>query len=165
MQGALQWLEDNQDKPIEDLRASASAGEHDETDPTVDPPALKEGEVARSLVCDDCGKRFRSTAQAEFHSTKTYVMFVQRFSVRLLIVITCSEHQNFSESTEEIAPLTEEEKKQKLEELRQKAKERKAKQAIIDKEEAKKNEVPILLEIWPTNLILTNITENQNEIH
>ncbi len=48
---------------------------------------------------------------------------------------------NFSESTEEIAPLTEEEKKQRLEELRVKMNEKRAKQAIIDKEEQKKNEV------------------------
>ncbi len=51
------------------------------------------------------------------------------------------EHADFSESTEEIAPLTEEEKKQKLEELRQKNAEKKAKQAILDKEEQRKNEV------------------------
>jgi hypothetical protein len=51
------------------------------------------------------------------------------------------EHVDFSESTEEIAPLTEEEKKQKLEELRQKNAEKKAKQAILDKEEQRKNEV------------------------
>jgi len=51
------------------------------------------------------------------------------------------EHQNFSESTEEIAPLTEEEKKAKLEELRQKMAEKRAKQALADKEENKKNEV------------------------
>jgi hypothetical protein len=48
---------------------------------------------------------------------------------------------NFAESTEEIAPLTEEEKKARLEELRQKMAEKRAKQAIIDKEEQKKNEV------------------------
>jgi hypothetical protein len=52
-----------------------------------------------------------------------------------------SGHENFSESTEEIAPLTEEEKKQRLEELRAKMAEKKAKQAILDKEEQKKNEV------------------------
>jgi hypothetical protein len=52
-----------------------------------------------------------------------------------------SGHENFSESTEEIAPLTEEEKKQRLEELRAKMTEKKAKQAILDKEEQKKNEV------------------------
>jgi hypothetical protein len=51
------------------------------------------------------------------------------------------EHVDFSESTEEIAPLTEEEKKAKLEELRQKNAEKKAKQAILDKEEQRKNEV------------------------
>ncbi len=55
------------------------------------------------------------------------------------------EHTDFSESTEEIAPLTEEEKKQRLEELRQKMAEKRAKQAILDKEEAKQNEVQMLL--------------------
>jgi hypothetical protein len=53
-------------------------------------------------------------------------------------------HENFSESTEEIPPLTKEEQKQRLEELRNAAAERRAKQALIDKEEAKKNEV------WPS---------------
>ncbi|RAL65309.1 hypothetical protein DID88_000877 [Monilinia fructigena] len=51
-----------------------------------------------------------------------------------------TQHENFEQSTEEIAPLTEEEKKQKLAELLAKSKEKKAKQAIIDKEEAKRNE-------------------------
>jgi UBX domain-containing protein 1/4 len=51
------------------------------------------------------------------------------------------DHSDFSESTEEIKPLTEEEKKQALEQLRQKAAARKANQAAIDKEEQKKNEV------------------------
>lgn len=53
----------------------------------------------------------------------------------------CSEHTDFSESTEEIAPLTEEEKKARLEEMRQKLKEKRANQAILDKEDAKRNEV------------------------
>jgi hypothetical protein len=52
-----------------------------------------------------------------------------------------SGHENFSESTEEIAPLTEEEKKQRLEELRAKMAEKRANQAIMDKEEQRKNEV------------------------
>lgn len=59
----------------------------------------------------------------------------------------CSGHENFSESTEEIAPLTEEEKKQRLEELRAKMAEKKAKQAILDKEEQKKNEVCSVLDL------------------
>ena len=53
----------------------------------------------------------------------------------------CSGHDQFEESTEEIAPLTEEEKKQRLDELREKMAEKKAKQAVLDKEEQKKNEV------------------------
>jgi ribosomal protein L29 len=52
-----------------------------------------------------------------------------------------SNHDQFSESTEEIAPLTEEEKKQKLQELREALAEKRAKQSLIDKEEQKKNEV------------------------
>ncbi len=53
----------------------------------------------------------------------------------------CSEHTDFSESTDEIAPLTEEEKKAKLEELRKKLAEKRAVQSVQDKEEAKRNEV------------------------
>ncbi|KAF4625110.1 hypothetical protein G7Y89_g13060 [Cudoniella acicularis] len=121
LQGALQWLEDNQDKSLDEIKGPAPSADSAETDASIEPPALKEGEVAKSMVCNDCGKRFRSTAQAEFHASKT-------------------EHVNFSESTEEIAPLTEEEKKAKLEELRAALAEKRAKQAIIDKEEQKKNE-------------------------
>jgi hypothetical protein len=71
VQGALQWLEDNQDKSMEDI--TATAAEDKETDPSVEPAPLKEGEVAQSLKCDECGKKFRSVAQAEFHGSKTCV--------------------------------------------------------------------------------------------
>jgi hypothetical protein len=64
------------------------------------------------------------------------------------------EHQNFSESTEEIAPLTEEEKKAKLEELRLKRAEKRARQAQEDKEENKKNEVCFRI---PHNLQRANL--------
>jgi UBX domain-containing protein 1/4 len=69
VQGALQWLEDNQDKPLEEIKADKKIGST-EDDPTALPPDLKEGEVARSLVCNDCGKRLRSHAQAELHAEK-----------------------------------------------------------------------------------------------
>jgi len=59
----------------------------------------------------------------------------------------CSDHTDFSESTDEIVPLTEEEKKARLEELRQKLAEKRANQSIQDKEEAKRNEVGPLIEI------------------
>jgi hypothetical protein len=62
VQDALQWLEDNQDKSLDDILATSAADP--ETDPTIEPAALKEGEVA---------KKFRSVAQAEFHGSKTSV--------------------------------------------------------------------------------------------
>jgi uncharacterized UBP type Zn finger protein len=114
LQGAIDWLEKNQDKSVDDIKA-------EQAEASEEPPALKPGEEAKSLVCDECGKKFRSVAQAEFHGTK-------------------SGHENFSESTEEIAPLTEEEKKQKLEDLKNKLAAKRAAQADADKEDRKRNE-------------------------
>ncbi|KAI9701595.1 MAG: hypothetical protein M1836_001651 [Candelina mexicana] len=117
LHGAIEWLEQNQDKSMEEIHAISSH----ENDPNAEPPALQPGETAKSLVCNECGKRFRSQAQAEFHASKT-------------------EHVDFAESTEEIAPLTEEEKKARLEELRQKLAEKRAGQSEQDKEDKKRNE-------------------------
>jgi hypothetical protein len=114
LQGALDWLEKNQDKSVDDIKA-------EQAEASEEPPALKPGEEAKSLVCEECGKKFRSVAQAEFHSTK-------------------SGHDQFAESTEEIAPLTEEEKKQKLEDLKNKLAAKRAAQADADKEDRKRNE-------------------------
>lgn len=122
VQGALEWLEVNQDKSLEEIKAS-------QEDEDEEAPALKPGEEARSLVCNECGKKFRSTAQAEFHASKT-------------------EHTDFSESTEELAPLTEEQKKERLEELRQKLAAKRAAQAEQDKIEQKQNEASGILEGW-----------------
>ncbi|EPS31196.1 hypothetical protein POX_h09496 [Penicillium oxalicum] len=127
LQGALEWLEVNQDKTLEEIKASQSEeADNDEA------PALQPGEEARSLVCNECGKKFRSQAQAEFHASKT-------------------EHTDFSESTEELAPLTEEQKKERLEELRQKLAAKRAAQAEQDKIEQRKNE----------NIRRKNTQENQ----
>lgn len=114
VQGALEWLEQNQDRSLDDITA-ASTTQDDEA------PALQPGETARSLVCNECGKKFRSTAQAEFHATKT-------------------EHQDFSESTEEIAPLTEAQKAEKLAELRERLRLKKETLSEQDKIDKKKNE-------------------------
>ncbi|KAL2833378.1 hypothetical protein BDW59DRAFT_138556 [Aspergillus cavernicola] len=117
LQGALEWLEQNQDKSIEEIK-SAGAGTSEEGE---DGPPLQPGEEARSLVCNECGKKFRGQAQAEFHASKT-------------------EHVGFSESTEELAPLTEEEKKARLQELREKLAEKRAGQSEQDKIDKKRNE-------------------------
>ncbi|KAK4147943.1 uncharacterized protein C8A04DRAFT_23733 [Dichotomopilus funicola] len=120
LQQALTWLEENQEKPLEELQAAqttagATRGEEEGE------ASVPSGETASSLVCNECGKKFRNHDQASFHASKT-------------------DHTDFSESTEEIAPLTEEEKKSRLEELRQKLKEKRANQSVVDKEEAKRNE-------------------------
>lgn len=128
MQAALEWLEANQDKSLDEIKSTAASNTNDEEEGA---PALKEGEQPRSLVCNECGKKFRSQAQAEFHASKT-------------------EHTDFSESTEEIAPLTEEEKKAKLAELREKLAAKRAIQSEQDKADQKRNEVciyPFALEI------------------
>ena len=52
-----------------------------------------------------------------------------------------SGHTDFAESTDEVAPLTEEEKKARLEELREKLKSKRANQAVQDIEDNRKNEV------------------------
>ena len=63
----------------------AASGPDPETDPSIEPAALKDGEVARSLKCDECGKKFRSMAQAEFHGNKTYVHVPSSFAPYLTL--------------------------------------------------------------------------------
>lgn len=123
VQGALTWLEENQDKPLDELQAQASkpaAEEEDDDEAGPSIPAV-DGQNAKSLVCNDCGKRFKNHDLASYHASKT-------------------QHTDFSESTEEIAPLTEEQKAAKLEELRQRLAAKRAAQAEKAKEEAKRNE-------------------------
>ena len=122
VQNALEWLEKNQDKTLEEISSAENTQKAENEEEEEDGPALKPGEQAQSLQCQDCGRRLRSTAQAEFHAAKT-------------------QHVNFAESTEEIAPLTEEEKKAKLEELRQKLAEKRAGTSVQDKLDQKRNEV------------------------
>lgn len=54
-------------------------------------------------------------------------------------------HTDFAESTEEIAALSPEEKKKRLEELRERVKAKRAGQSEIEKEEQKRNEVCLRL--------------------
>jgi UBX domain-containing protein 1/4 len=110
----MNWLEKTQDTPLDELVEEDNAASA-----SIAPAA--EGEVAKSIVCNDCGKKFRSQELAGFHAEKTG-------------------HDDFAESAEAIAPLTEEEKKNRLEEMRARLAEKRAKQSEIDKIEAKKNE-------------------------
>lgn len=129
LSGAIDWLDKNQEKSLDEIKAQrASASSAASSAPVAvdafaseEAPALSAGEEAKSLACDDCGRKLRSTTQAEWHASKTG-------------------HENFSQSTEEIAPLTEEEKKQRLEELKEKLALKRATQAEQEKEERKRNE-------------------------
>ena len=94
---AIDWLDKNADKSIEDIKE-----EEKEQAGMPEPEAH-----ARSMVCNDCGKKFRGMAQAQFHAEKTG-------------------HDDFAESAEELAPLTEEEKKERLAELKEKLAEKRA---------------------------------------
>jgi len=93
----------------------------------------------QSIKCSECGKVFRNTALANYHAEK-------------------SGHDQFEESTEEVGliqkifldrlliliqikPLTEEEKKQKLEDLRVKMAEKRATKAKQELLENKANEM------------------------
>lgn len=116
---AVGWLEEVEGKSFDEITAAEAKAE---IDPNTMPADLKPGEEAKSLVCGECGRKLRSHAQAEFHATKTG-------------------HVDFSESTEEIAPLSEEEKKAKLEELRRKLAEKRSGTSEQDKLDKKKNEV------------------------
>lgn len=113
MAEAIDWLDANADKSIDDIKAEQQA--------QTAAQAAQAEEQAKSLVCNECGKKFRGTAQAEFHASK-------------------SGHTDFAESIEEIAPLTEDEKKAKLADLRAKLAAKREVQAQQDKVDQKRNE-------------------------
>jgi len=125
LQGALSWLETNQDTSVEDLQkkfggaggSTAEASSSTESDAAA---SSSGGADAKSYVCNDCGKLLRNWNAVQFHAEKT-------------------EHQNFDESTTEVAPLSAEEKKAKLEELKVKLAEKKRNMANEDVAENKRN--------------------------
>jgi uncharacterized C2H2 Zn-finger protein len=94
-------------------------GEEPESDQEVEEEVL---DVAvSSLRCDVCQKLFRNSGQAEMHAVKT-------------------QHMEFSETTEKIKPLTEEEKKEKLAALQQRLVARKEAKRLQELEEEKQRE-------------------------
>ncbi|KAF8606040.1 hypothetical protein BDV93DRAFT_438020 [Ceratobasidium sp. AG-I] len=137
LQPAMDHILENDGKPVPDLGSITTA-------PSSAPPATEEDEeelaalraqyggaaaapssseaTGGSIKCTQCGKIFRDTALANFHAEK-------------------SGHDQFEESTEEIKPLTEEEKKERLSELRARMEEKKAAKAAEEAKEARANEL------------------------
>lgn len=74
---ALQWLEDNQEKDLEEIKSA------DAPDVTVTPvagdSASNEESVARSFVCNECGKSMRDTEAMQYHAAKSYVYQTSKY--------------------------------------------------------------------------------------
>ncbi|KAI0714153.1 ubiquitin-related domain-containing protein [Cerioporus squamosus] len=144
LQPAMDHLIENEGKPIPDLSsvsastapAPSGGGPMDVDEDNEELEALKAvygkkagvgegsaasgeaaGAEAKSIKCSVCGKTFKNVDLANYHAEK-------------------SGHDQFEESTEEIRPLTEEEKKQRLAELKERMA---AKKAAKAKEEAKES--------------------------
>ncbi|KAG7529174.1 hypothetical protein FFLO_05761 [Filobasidium floriforme] len=142
LQPALDHIVANMDNPVpagdEPTAASGSAGKPMDVDDDEDEddqealqahikkmggdPTKADDVEAKSVKCTDCGKIFKNTSLVSFHAEK-------------------SGHSNFEESTEEYVPLTEEERKAKLEDLRKKLVEKRARQAEEDTKANKANEI------------------------
>lgn len=72
--------------------------------------------VPKSYKCEDCNKLFTDTTALEYHAMK-------------------SGHSNFSESTEEKKPLSDEEKKEQMKRLEERLKEKRKEREAKEKEE------------------------------
>lgn len=114
---ALEYLIKNDGKSTEELKEEAE----ESSGPAVDTTKLGDGISVNSWVCNECGKKFRNEREMQFHANK-------------------SGHSDMAESAEVLPPLTEEEKAAKLAELRSKLVEKRAAQAVQDREDKKKND-------------------------
>ncbi|KAI8149407.1 ubiquitin-related domain-containing protein [Fennellomyces sp. T-0311] len=125
LQPAMDWLLANPD--VSDEPEEPSEHMLGETTTEQPPPASEDGEInngeqtAQSLICNECQKLFRDATSAQRHAVRT-------------------SHQDFSESTQVIPKLTEEEKKAKLAELKERMAEKRAARAQEEAEERKQQE-------------------------
>ncbi|KAJ3881561.1 ubiquitin-related domain-containing protein [Lentinula edodes] len=133
LQPAMDHILENESKPVpsvenisESSAPASSAMDVDEDEENAEALRSLGGVTAnaveaKSIKCSECGKIFKNTALAEFHAEK-------------------SGHDQFEESTEEVKPLTEEEKKKRLAELRAKMAEKRSRKTIEEAAEQKANE-------------------------
>lgn len=76
----------------------------------------EQAQQAKSLKCDECGKLLRNEDEVQFHAAKT-------------------QHSSFSESTDEVKPLSKEEKEAQLARLQERLKQKR-----LEREEQEKKE-------------------------
>ena len=102
----MEWLLAHADETLSTTEATPPQSSEDNSNCetlTLKTESADEAAVAKSIKCEDCDRLFKSQNEVEFHAAKTG-------------------HSNFSESTEEKKPLTEEEKKEQLVKLEEKLK-------------------------------------------
>ncbi|XP_054707941.1 UBX domain-containing protein 1-like [Uloborus diversus] len=121
---AMEWLLAHGDseelvpeKKVEEAAPDASPGASEEKE-SEDITELTEELMteAKSLKCDECNRKFRTDSEVEFHAVKTG-------------------HQSFSESSEEVKPLTEEERREQIKKVENLIKLRRAEKAEQEKKE------------------------------
>lgn len=125
LQPAMDHLLENEGKPVPDLSAAppmdVDEEEEEEEERLMNNQTSSAVENAKSIKCAECGKVFKNTALANYHAEK-------------------SGHDQFEESTDEVKPLTEEERQQKLADLREKMAAKRGAKSEQDAKEAKANE-------------------------
>lgn len=129
---AMEWLlahsdesEPSPEPPVAESVPTPTAETPDQDSVANESNQVSTTDAPKVMKCDICGKLFKNSLEVEFHATK-------------------SKHNMFSESVEEVKPLTEEMKKQQLklltEKLKQKNKEREE-QEKKDAYEREKNRI------------------------
>lgn len=131
VEAAMEWLlahRESAGATGQSLGGQSESGEHNGaatgTDTVEKIENLSESmliEAAKCIKCDECNKQFHTDSEIEFHAVKTG-------------------HQSFSESTEEIKPLSEEEKKEQMKKLESIIKQRRVEKVEQEKKEALEKE-------------------------
>jgi len=114
---AMEWLLAHN----EEMEPSTSQGSSTSNTTSEMNTSTSSSAVPKSYKCEDCNKLFADTAALEYHAMK-------------------SGHSNFSESTEEKKPLTEEEKKEQMKKLEERLKEKRREREAKEKEEENEKE-------------------------
>ncbi|OAV95351.1 hypothetical protein PTTG_09563 [Puccinia triticina 1-1 BBBD Race 1] len=121
---ALDWLEQHGDNlPPEDEEGNGEPKpvEENKTEPGTMGASSPKPNMAKGLKCTECDKFFKNNALASYHSEK-------------------SNHVNFDEVEYEAKPLTEQEKQERLDRLREQLKERQLAKKKLEAQENKANE-------------------------